>query len=133
MRVSSVVTRLQALMFTAICLGPVGLGARDDPAATVTALDAHFWAAYNACDTPALAQFFTRDVEFYHDKGGPTVGVDALVNEIRTNLCAGRNRVRREPVPESVHIALLRKEQTVYDHDRNPPVLRAGTGRGRAS
>jgi ketosteroid isomerase-like protein len=101
-------------MFTAIRLSAVGPSAQDDPAAAVRGLDARFWAAYNSCDTAALAQFFTRDVEFYHDKGGPTFGVDALVNDIRTNLCAGGNRVRREAVPESVHIALLRKQQTVY-------------------
>lgn len=37
--------------------------------------------AFNSCDTLALARYFADDVEFYHDKGGLTVGPAAtLVN-----------------------------------------------------
>jgi Domain of unknown function (DUF4440) len=36
--------------------------------------DTLLFAAFNSCDTLALAQFFASDIEFYHDKAGLTVG-----------------------------------------------------------
>src|SRR5688572_9835845 len=30
--------------------------------------DSLFWIAYNSCDVKAMQQFFTSDLEFYHDK-----------------------------------------------------------------
>ena len=54
------------------------LPAAADPAAAVRQRDDAFWQAYNACDTKTFRGFFATDVEFYHDRGGPTIGVDAL-------------------------------------------------------
>ena len=51
----------------------------DELTRTIPALDAAFWTAYNTCDVAAMPPFFTEDVEFYHDKGGITLGRDALV------------------------------------------------------
>jgi hypothetical protein len=88
----------------------------EDPSPAILALDASFWQAYNRCDHAATREFIAEDVEFYHDKGGPTLGQDALVASIRDNLC--RNpaafRLRREPVEGTVRVFPLKKGSTVY-------------------
>jgi hypothetical protein len=85
-----------------------------DPSAIVQARDDAFWRAYNACDTAAFRGFFTADVEFYHDRGGPTIGLDALDASLAKNLCGGGNRLRREPVEGTVRLSILRNGDTVY-------------------
>lgn len=44
-----------------------------------------FNAAFNTCDTEVLEELFTEDFEFYHDKGGLTVGRDAFLNPMKEN------------------------------------------------
>ena len=91
-----------------------GSSAADDQTAPVLSLDREFWEAYNACDTAGMGRFFTEDVEFYHDVGGPLVGVAALVGSIRTNLCSGDTRVRREAVGDTVQAFPLRRNGVLY-------------------
>jgi hypothetical protein len=93
---------------------PAAQPAAADPAAVVQARDDAFWRAYNACDTAAFRGFFTADVEFYHDRGGPTIGLDALDASLAKNLCGGGNRLRREPVEGTVRLSILRSGDTVY-------------------
>jgi hypothetical protein len=61
------------------------------------ALDAAMFDAFNRCSDPAQlakhASFFARDVEFFHDKSGLTVGVDAMIDTTRKNVCG---KFRRE-------------------------------------
>src|SRR5688572_14164894 len=56
--------------------------------ATITRLDSLFWNSYNNCDTSKMGSFFTEDVEFYHDLGGPTLGLPELVRSFSKNLCS---------------------------------------------
>jgi len=94
---------------------PAGAEARPDVAAAVRERDAAFWTAYNACDTAAMDGFFTPDVEFYHDRGGATLGRERLVGTIRDNLCSKPDwRLRREAVEGTVHVYPLEKEGVVY-------------------
>ena len=85
-----------------------------DPAAAVGERDAAFWRVYNACDTGAFRGFFTNDVEFYHDRGGLTSGLEALDGSLRKNLCGGDTRLRRAPVDGTVRISILRQGDAVY-------------------
>jgi hypothetical protein len=85
-----------------------------DPTVAVRARDDAFWRAYNACDTASFRGFFTADVEFYHDKGGPTLGLEALEAALAKNLCGGPSKLRREAVPASERWSLLRSGDTVY-------------------
>jgi hypothetical protein len=61
------------------------------------ALDAALFDSFNKCSDPAELEkhvaFFAKDVEFYHDLGGATFGVDALVANTRKNVCG---KFRRE-------------------------------------
>lgn len=104
-------TAFLVLMCTAINAAATS---EEDVATTIHSLDSQFWNAYNACDTEAQRLFFTDDVEFYHDKGGPTFGADALIETIRNNLCSGSTRVRREAIESTVHVFPLRREGVVY-------------------
>src|SRR5215216_3298377 len=47
--------------------------------------DSLFWIAYNKCDVESMASVLTDDVEFYHDKGGPSFGRDTLMAVIKKN------------------------------------------------
>ena len=77
--------------------------------------DALFWDVYNRCDNDAFAQFFTEDVEFYHDKGGLTLGRESLVASLKKNLCSNENfRLRREPVEGTVKVYTLQKDNVTY-------------------
>lgn len=77
--------------------------------------DSLFWDAYNRCDTGAMGSFFTSDVEFYHDKGGPTIGLPALVRSFSKNLCSNSNwHLKREPVPGSYKVFPLKKDNVIY-------------------
>ena len=86
----------------------------DDPSATILDRDNQFWTAYNACDVDAQRRFFTDDVEFYHDKGGATFGVEALMDTTRKNLCSGKMRVRREAVAGTVRVFSMRRDDALY-------------------
>ena len=85
-----------------------------DPVTAVRERDDAFWKAYNACDTAAFRGFFRADVEFYHDRGGPTIGLDALDAALAKNLCGGGNRLRREEVAGTVRWSILRSGDSIY-------------------
>ncbi|HEV8592420.1 MAG TPA: nuclear transport factor 2 family protein [Pyrinomonadaceae bacterium] len=82
---------------------------------TIMAKDAVFWVAYNKCDTDAFRPMFTDDVEFYHDKGGPTIGLDNLMNALKTGPCGNPDsRLRREAVAGTVRVFPMVKGGDVY-------------------
>lgn len=61
------------------------------------AVDAAFFDSFNKCADPKElekhAAFFAKDVEFFHDLGGVTLGVDTLMAQTRKNVCG---KFRRE-------------------------------------
>lgn len=61
------------------------------------ALDAALFDSFNRCSDAAElskhAALFAKDVEFYHDLGGVTVGVEAVIANTRKNVCG---KFRRE-------------------------------------
>jgi hypothetical protein len=86
-----------------------------DVSAAVLERDGLFWKAYNACDVQGMAQFFTEDVEFYHDRGGVTLGHPALVAVLREGLCGNpASTLRREAVDGTVHVFPMKKNDAVY-------------------
>ncbi len=88
---------------------------RDTLEQTILHEDGLFWDAYNRCDVEKMSQLFWPDVEFYHDKGGPTIGLGPLVETFRKNLCGNPNfRLRREAIPQSATVFPLRKDDVIY-------------------
>lgn len=83
--------------------------------ATIRHEDGAFWEAYNRCDVGRMSQFFWPDFEFYHDKGGLTVGLGPFVEALKTGLCGKPNfRLRREAIPETVKVYPLQKNSVTY-------------------
>jgi hypothetical protein len=86
-----------------------------DVSATILQEDAVFWDAYNRCDAEKMSQFFWPDIEFYHDKGGPTIGLAPLTETFKKNLCGNPNfRLRREAIPATIKVYPLQKNSVVY-------------------
>lgn len=109
--------------------------------ATIRHEDAAFWEAYNRCDVGRMSQFFWPDFEFYHDKGGLTVGLGPFVEALKTGLCGKPNfRLRREAIPETVKVyplqnngvtygAVLSGEHYFFINDSGKPEYRDGVAR----
>lgn len=70
---------------------------RDPLYERMLALDTAMFDSFNRCSDPAQfakhEAFFAKDVEFYHDLGGVTLGTDALMANTRKNVCG---KFRRE-------------------------------------
>jgi hypothetical protein len=81
----------------------------------ITQQDSLFWAAYNNCDTVKMGSFFTEDVEFYHDKGGVTLGLPALLRTFNKNICSNSDfRLKREAVEGSYKVFPMKQNNVVY-------------------
>lgn len=77
--------------------------------------DSLFWTAYNNCDVQKFKQFFTDDIEFYHDNGGLTNGLEDLAASFKKNLCDSDTfRLRREAVAGTVKVFPLQKSNVTY-------------------
>jgi hypothetical protein len=95
-----------------------------DLTSLISEKDSLFWKSYNSCDLVSFRTFFTDDIEFYHDKGGITLGIEALTSTMSQNLCGKPGfKLRRAVVPGTVKIYPLEKNGTIYgavisgDHD----------------
>src|SRR5664279_3690953 len=83
--------------------------------ATITRLDSAFWKAYNNCDTAQFINYLTDDVEFYHDKGGITIGAKALIESLNKNLCSNVNyHLRREAVAGTVKVYPMQNGNEIF-------------------
>ena len=82
---------------------------------TILRLDGQFWDAYNHCYTGKMSSFFTQDIEFYHDKGGATIGLDNFTSALKNGLCGNPNsHLRREAVEGTVKVFPLQKGDVIY-------------------
>jgi len=74
-------------------------------AATIGALDAPAFEAFNHCEVPGqldrYASFFAPDVEFYHDLGGVSWTRDVMIAQTRANVCG---KFQRELVPGTLKV-----------------------------
>ncbi|RYF99431.1 MAG: nuclear transport factor 2 family protein [Chitinophagaceae bacterium] len=82
---------------------------------TILHLDSLFWNAYNSCDDVKSRVFFADDLEFYHDKGGITNGLERLIETFRNNLCSTEGfRIRRVAVPGTLKVYPMHNADTLY-------------------
>jgi len=104
-----------AFLLCTICSKEMyGQSEQEKVIAAIRHLDSLFWNAYNSCDTGKFKDFFTDDVEFYHDKGGETFGSDSLVATFKKNICGADYKIRREAVEGSVKVFPLQKGNEIY-------------------
>jgi hypothetical protein len=69
--------------------------------------DSILFDASNNCDSVTFEKYFTSDIEFYHDLGGLSVGVDIQMQEFR-EMCARGTHIRRELVKGSLEVYPLK-------------------------
>lgn len=108
--------------FIACCLaalvsaaGVPVMAAEPDWEAEVRKFDASYWDAFNNCEVDKLTGMNTKDLEFYHDKGGATFGLVTFAADIKNNICSNaKPRVRREAVADSVRVFPMRDEGKMY-------------------
>ena len=67
----------------------------------IKALDEKLFQAYNSCDLATLSGLVDENLEFYHDKGGLSVGKENFIASIKNNIC---HKVRRELVVPSLQV-----------------------------
>ena len=93
-----------SFLLMAACLNTGHLAAqqRDTLFRAIEHMDSMLFNAFNSCDTIAAKQFFTKDLEFYHDKGGLT-DYEENMRSIRIR-CEQDFVVRRELVRESMEV-----------------------------
>ena len=127
-----------SLMLFVLSLPLFAQAPKDNLSETILHEDGVFWDAYNRCDVEKMSQFFWPDIEFYHDKGGPTIGLRALSETLSKNLCGKPTfRLRREAIPETIHVfplqqngvtygAVLSGEHYFYINDNGKPEYRDG-------
>ncbi len=114
MRMQSCV-RLSLALSLALAIPALAQNEKENLTGTILHEDGLFWDAYNRCDVEKMSQFFWPDIEFYHDKGGPTIGLPALVETLRKNLCGNPNfHLRREAIAETVKVFPLQKNNVTY-------------------
>ena len=72
---------------------------------TIAALDTKVFDAYNHCDIKSnlklFGDYFTAEVEFYHDNGGLMSSRDAVVASTERFICG---KVRRELIPGTLKV-----------------------------
>jgi hypothetical protein len=63
-----------------------------------------------------MGGFFSKDVEFYHDMGGPSFGSTSLIENFTKNLCKPDYsfRLRREAVGGTYHVYPLKESGVIY-------------------
>lgn len=101
----------------AFCFTSINLFAQSDDRKTVRTIlqrDSLFWVAYNTCDTTTIGDFYTNDVEFYHDKIGFSKGKENIVSSFKKNLCTDNFHLRREALDSTIKIFLLKNQDTIY-------------------
>ncbi len=77
--------------------------------------DSIFWSGYNSCNIAVMEQYLATGVEFYHDKGGITLGVEKMNEAMRNNICGNSGvKIRREAVPGTFHVYPLRDGNKIY-------------------
>ncbi len=107
------------LLILPVLLTAARLPAQDNDrqlAALILEKDSLFWHTYNTCDIKGSKAFFSDSVEFYHDKGGITLGLDALTASLENGLCKQPEefQLRREAVPGTVKVFPMKKSGVIY-------------------
>ncbi|KQT21544.1 hypothetical protein ASG22_15425 [Chryseobacterium sp. Leaf405] len=73
-----------------------------------------FDVGFNTCDLSHYKSIVSKDLEFYHDKGGITSGEEAFTASIKNNICGGPNKVKRELVSNTLKVYPLYNQNVLY-------------------
>ena len=73
-----------------------------------------FEQGFNRCNHVATLKAVKPDVKFYHDTGGLTTTADALLTDIKNNICGHDYKMRRALVPGSLEVYALKDGDSLY-------------------
>ena len=93
---------------------------------TIVKLDSVFFDAYNHCDTKfeTYADFYTEDIEFYHDQGGLSNSKKDILEGTKKYICG---KVTRTLVPGSIEVYPIKDYGAIeiglhsFSNNTNPP------------
>jgi len=93
---------------------------------TIVKLDSVFFDAYNHCDTKfeTYADFYTDDIEFYHDQGGLSNSKKDILEGTKKYICG---KVTRNLVPGSIEVYPIKDYGAIeiglhsFSNNTNPP------------
>lgn len=64
-----------------------------------------FKQGFDECDLSVSEKLLSKDLEFYHDKGGIDKGIDTFLKTMREGLCReGSNKIRRHLIEKSLKV-----------------------------
>ena len=63
--------------------------------------DSIFFQAYNTCDLDKQSEYYSDNIEFYHDKGGLTTSKKEILEATKKNICG---KVRRKLIKSSLEV-----------------------------
>ncbi len=101
----------------------------DPLTATVSALDAKVFDAYNRCDLDTFSTYFDPGVAFFHDTGGATFDRDTVVANTRAYICG---KVRRELLPATLRVYPIKDYGAIEEGEHRFCELASGRCEGIA-
>lgn len=88
---------------------------KSDWKAAVQQFDNTFWQAYNRCDIAMMRSLIVKNFEFYHDKGGITIGNTTFEAAMKQGICGNPDRrIRREAMEDSIQIFPMYDKGKLY-------------------
>ncbi len=73
-----------------------------------------FEVGFNHCDLAPFEDLLHSDTEFYHDQSGVSRSKTTFIENLKNGLCTMENRPRRELVPGSLEVFLMKDRGETY-------------------
>lgn len=73
-----------------------------------------FEIGFNRCNLAPYDTLISEDLEFYHDKGGPSYGKAAFIASVQKNICNGSYKPKRELVDSSLKVFPMYNNGVLY-------------------
>jgi hypothetical protein len=99
---------------------------------SIVHMDSVLFGAYNICDLPTMADCFSEDIEFYHDKGGLMTNRDSIMAATKRNICGKVTRVLIKGSIEVYPIAgygAIEMGQHYFINNQEPPTNHPAIGK----
>lgn len=73
-----------------------------------------FEIGFNQCNLAPYDSLISEDLEFYHDKGGPSYGKASFIATTKKNICNGNFKPKRELVDSSLKVFPMYNNGVLY-------------------
>lgn len=99
---------------------------------SIVHMDSVLFGAYNICDLQTMADCFSENIEFYHDKGGLMTNKDSIMAATKRNICG---KVTRVLVKGSIEVYAIKgygaveMGQHYFINNQEPPTTHPSIGK----